>query len=85
MGCGPVVLSVHHGPAGRAWPKLAGGGVRWPSRTQDLAVAVWGARGVNGDRYPGWHELVEGLGRPGIIEGRWRQSKLNEEVLGARG
>jgi hypothetical protein len=55
------------------------------SRARDLAVAAWGARGADGDPYPGWHKLVEGLGRPGVVEGRWRRSKLNEEVLGARG
>jgi hypothetical protein len=55
------------------------------SRAQDLTVAVWGARRADGDPYPGWHELVEGLGRPGVGEGRQRQSKLDEEVLGARG
>jgi hypothetical protein len=79
------VLSIHHGPTGRAQPELAGGGTHRRSRARDLTVAVWGARGGDGDPYPGWHELVEGLGRLGIVEGRRRQSKLNEEVLRARG
>jgi hypothetical protein len=58
---------------------------RQRSHVRDLTVTAWGARGAVGDPYPGWHELVEGLGRPGIGEGRRRRSKLNEEVLGARG
>jgi hypothetical protein len=53
------------------------------SRARDLAVAAWGARGADGDPYPRWHELVEGLGRPEVGEGRQRRSKLDEEVLEA--
>jgi hypothetical protein len=34
--------------------------VRQRSHARDLAVAAWGARGADGDPYPGWHELVEG-------------------------
>jgi hypothetical protein len=30
-------------------------------------------------------EWMGGLGRPGVIEGRRRRSKLNEEVIRARG
>jgi hypothetical protein len=52
------------------------------SRARDLAVAVWGARGEDGDPYPGWREWVEGLGRPGVGEGTRRQSKLNDKRLG---
>jgi hypothetical protein len=52
-GCGPVVLSIHHGPAGKARPELAGGGVRRCSCARDLTVAAWGARGADGDPYPG--------------------------------
>jgi hypothetical protein len=48
-------------------------------------MTTWGARGADGDPYPRWHELVEGLERPGFGEGRWRRSKLDEEVLGAEG
>jgi hypothetical protein len=66
-------------------PELAGGGACWRSRAWDLTVAAWGARGADGDPYPRWHELVEGLGRPGVVEGRRRRSKLNEEVIRARG
>jgi hypothetical protein len=84
-GCRPVVLLVHHGPAGKARPELARGGAHRCSRAWDLVVAAWGARGADGDPYPGWPELVEGLGRLGVGEGRRRWSKLNEEVLGARG
>jgi hypothetical protein len=76
--------SVHHGPAGRARPELAVGGARRRSHARDLAMAAWGARGADGDPYPGWHEMVEGLGRPGVDEGRRRWSKLNE-VLGVLG
>jgi hypothetical protein len=85
MGCGPVVLSVHDGPAGRVRLELIGGGARRRSYARDLTVAAWGARGADVDPYPGWHELVEGLRWPSVIEGRQRRSKLNEEVLGARG
>jgi hypothetical protein len=84
-GCGPVVLSVHHGPTGRARPELTGGGARRRSRARDLAVVAWGARGADGDPYPGWHKLVEGLGRPGVVEGRRRWSKLNERCSGHEG
>jgi hypothetical protein len=69
----------------RGGGELAGRGARRRSRARDLAVVVRGARGADGDPYPGWHEVVEGLGRPGVDEGRRWQSKLNEEVLGARG
>jgi hypothetical protein len=31
------------------------------------------------------HEVVEGLGWPGVDEGRRRQSKLDEKVLGVWG
>jgi hypothetical protein len=55
------------------------------SRAQDLTVASWGARGADGDPYPGWHEVVEGLGRAGISEGKRWDSKLDEKVLMARG
>jgi hypothetical protein len=85
MGCGPVVLSVHDGPAGRVRPELTRGGVCQRSNARDLAVAAWGARGADGDPYPGWYELVEGLRWPRVVEGRQRRSNLKEEVLGARG
>jgi hypothetical protein len=55
------------------------------SGARDLTVTAWGARGADGDPYPGRHELVEGLGRPGVGEGRRRRGKLDGEVLGARG
>jgi hypothetical protein len=48
-------------------------------------VAARGARGAGGDPYPGWHEVVEGLGWPGVGEGRQRRSKLDVKVLRARG
>jgi hypothetical protein len=48
-------------------------------------VAAWGAREADGNPYPGWHEVVEGLRQPGVGEGRWRQSKLDEKVLKVRG
>jgi hypothetical protein len=79
------VLSIHHGPTGRARPEVVGGVARRCSHARDLTMAAWGARGADGDPYPGRHELVEGLKWPGIVEGRQRRSKLNEEVLGARG
>jgi hypothetical protein len=40
------------------------------SRAWDLTMAARGATDGDGDPYPGWHEAVEGLGRPGIGEGR---------------
>jgi hypothetical protein len=38
----------------------------------------------DGDPYPSWHEAVEGLGRPGIDEGRRQWSELDERVLEVR-
>jgi hypothetical protein len=76
---------VHGGPTDGARSELAGVWARRCSRARDLVVAAWGARGEDGDPYPGWHEWVEGLGRPGDGEGtRWR-SKLDDKRLGARG
>jgi hypothetical protein len=46
-------------------------------------VVARGAREGAGDPYPDWHEVTEGLGWPGIDEGRRRQSELNEKVLKA--
>jgi hypothetical protein len=51
----------------------------------DLTVAAWGARGEDGDPYPGWREWVEGLRRPGVGEGRRRRSKLDNKRLGVQG
>jgi hypothetical protein len=42
-----------------------------------------GAREGDRDPYLGWHEAVEGLGRPGIGEGRRWPSELYEKVLAA--
>jgi hypothetical protein len=76
---------VHGGPTDGARPELAGVRVRRRSRARDLAVAAWGARGEDGDPYPGWRECMEGLGRSGVGEGRRRRSKLDDKRLGARG
>jgi hypothetical protein len=77
---------VHGGPPDRAWPELAGVWARRRSRAWDLTVVAWGARGEDGDPYPGWHEWVEGLGRLGIGEGRQRQrSKHDGKRLGREG
>jgi hypothetical protein len=43
----------------RGGRELAGRGARRCSRAQDLVVAAGGARGADGDPYPGWHEVVE--------------------------
>jgi hypothetical protein len=77
--------SVHDETMDRDGGELSGRGARWCSRAWDLTVVAWGARGADEDPYPGWHELVEGLRRPGVSEGRRWHSKLNEEVLGVRG
>jgi hypothetical protein len=76
---------VHGGPADGARPELAGVRARRRSRAGDLAVVAWGARGEDGDPYPGWCEWVEGLERPGIGEGRWWRSKLDDKRLGVQG
>jgi hypothetical protein len=47
-------------------------------------VTVRGAREGDGGPYPGWHEAVEGLGWPGVSEGRLKWSGLNEMVPEAR-
>jgi hypothetical protein len=56
-------LRVHGGPVDGARPELTGVRVHRRSRAQDLVVAAWGARGEDGDPYPGWREWVEGLGQ----------------------
>jgi hypothetical protein len=76
---------VHGGPADGARPELTGVRARRRSHARYLTVAAWGARGEDGDPYPGWREWVEGLGRPGVDEGRRRRSKLDDKRLGARG
>jgi hypothetical protein len=50
----------------RGGGELTGRGARQRSRARDLIVVAWGARGADGDPYPGWHELVEGLVLPGV-------------------
>jgi hypothetical protein len=74
---------VHGGPADGARPELAGVRACQCSRAWDLAVAAWGARGEDGNPYPGWREWVEGLGRSGVGEGTRRRSKLDDNRLGA--
>jgi hypothetical protein len=76
---------VHGGPADGARPELTGVRAHWRSGARDLAVVVWGARGEDGDPYPGWCEWAEGLGRLGVGEGRRRRSKLDDKRHGARG
>jgi hypothetical protein len=39
------------------------------------------ARGGDGDLYPGWHEMAEGLGWPGDDGPRWRPEFLDKRVL----
>jgi hypothetical protein len=63
---------------------LAGEGARRRYRAQDLTMAVWGARGEDGEPYPGWHEAAEGHGRPGDDEGRRRLGELGGGVFRAR-
>jgi hypothetical protein len=75
--------SVHDEPMDTGDGELTERGARRRSRAWNLTVAAWGASAAIGDPYPRWHELVEGLGRPVIDEGRRRRSKLNEEVLRA--
>jgi hypothetical protein len=76
---------VYDGPADGARLELAGVLARRHSHARDLAVAAWGARGEDGDPYPGCRQWVEGLGRPGVGEGTWQWSKLDDKRLGARG
>jgi hypothetical protein len=47
-------------------------------------VVARGAREGDGDPYPSWHEVAEGLGRLGVSEGRQRRSELDEKVLEAQ-
>jgi hypothetical protein len=63
---------------------LARGGARRRSRVQDRTVAARGARGEDGEPYPGWHEAAEGHGRPGDGEGRRRLGELAGGAFGAR-
>jgi hypothetical protein len=63
---------------------LAGGGARRRSSAWDLTVAAWGARGDDGEPYPGWHEAAEGHGRSGNGEGRRRLGELGGGALGVR-
>jgi hypothetical protein len=63
---------------------LTGGGASRRSRARDLAVAARGARGEDGEPYPGWHEVAEGHGRPGNGEGRRRLGELGGGALGVR-
>jgi hypothetical protein len=63
---------------------LTGGGARRRSRAWDLAVAVWGARGEDGEPYPGWHEAAEGRGWPGDGKGRQRLGEFGGGALGVR-
>jgi hypothetical protein len=51
------------------------------SHARDLAAMAREARGGDGDLYPGWHEMAEGLGRPGDGGSRCR----GEERRGAVG
>jgi hypothetical protein len=44
---------VHGGPADEARPELTGVRVHQRSGARDLTVAAWGARGEDGDPYPG--------------------------------
>jgi hypothetical protein len=44
-------------------------------------MVAWGAREGDGDPYPGWHEVAEGLRWRGVDEGRQRQSELDEKVF----
>jgi hypothetical protein len=64
------VLSVHRGLEWSWRPKLTVARARRHSRAQDLAVVARAAREGGGDRYPSWHEAVEGLEWSGIAEGR---------------
>jgi hypothetical protein len=63
---------------------LTGGGPRQCSRAQDLAVAALGARGEDGEPYPGWHKAAEGHGRSGDGEVRQRLGELGGGAFGAR-
>jgi hypothetical protein len=45
---------------------------------------AWEAREGDRDPYPGLHEAVKGLRRPGIGEGRRWWSELDERVLKVR-
>jgi hypothetical protein len=81
---GPGVAAVHGGHTAAAAKELARGGAHWRSRAQYLAVAAWGARGGDGDPYPGWHEAVEGHRRPGNGEGRWWLGELGGGAFGVR-
>jgi hypothetical protein len=63
---------------------LAGEGACRRYRAQDLTMAVWGARGEDGEPYPGWHEAAEGHGRSGDGEGRRRLGELGGGAFGVR-
>jgi hypothetical protein len=75
---GPDAAPVHGGHTAAATKGLTGGGAR------DLAVAAQGARGEDGEPYPGWHEAVEGHGRPSDGEGKWWLGELGGGAFGAR-
>jgi hypothetical protein len=69
-------VPVHGGHTVAAAKGLAGGGARRRSRAWDLAMAARGARGEDGEPYPGWHKAAEGHGWTGDSEGRRRLGEL---------
>jgi hypothetical protein len=81
---GPDAAPVHGGHTAAATKGLTGGGAQWRSHARDHAVAAQGARGEDGEPYPGWHEAVEGHERPSDSEGRWWLGELGGRAFGAR-
>jgi hypothetical protein len=85
--CGPLAglwFIVHGGPQTRTVV-----GARWSvahrhSRARDLAAMAREARGGDGDLYPDWHEMAEGLGWPGDGGPRWRPEFLDKRALEVR-
>jgi hypothetical protein len=75
---------VHGGPRTGTVAGARRSVARRRSHAQDLAATTREARGGDGDLYPGWHETVEGLERPGHGGPRWRPEFLNERALEVR-
>jgi hypothetical protein len=48
---------------------------------RDLTVTMRDARGWDGDLYPSWHEMKEGLRQPSNGGPRWRPEFLEESAL----
>jgi hypothetical protein len=65
-------FTVHGGPQIGTVAGAHQSAARWRSRAWAVAVMAREARGGDGDLYPSWHEMAEGLRRPGDGGPRWR-------------